>query len=658
MDALPRLSAMIFPLVPQVGSLPPLGARRELTGLEVRARCPALSNPSQRQHVGGGRGREEKLLMGALPHPLRRTILEPRTSLAHPREPTVHLMQPSAPSGLPSVELSLSYPCILSAPHSLPPRASRVPTRRTFAQPSAPPALHIHSHCPRSRWTMSYDPSSAAARLGLPIRATQSTSQEAATSSSSEPEAAPAPAPAPAPPPEDPSMAEASLQIAQRFGTGPEVKAFLRQLKQPLSGKVDELRSRLEQTLSTRKLVVVYQQNVFEKGHSSVIVDKTRADEAISRLESLMLACKEDNVADLRNALANGAKVNYVSRPGDNSRMTPLLTCAENGSIKCLSLLLDLGARADITGTVAKDSPGMPGYVTLTSYLTPVWFASRGGHLSCVQKLITAGATVKAAEHADSTPLHAACEGGNIDVIKALLAANASPLEQDRMGLDPIDTLFKQGNAKCAQLLLAAGASINGRPPYLSKTPIFFACSGDHYDCVQLAIDSKADVNSKTREGWTALHECAIKGSPNCAALLLEAGAEVDPQAENGATPLYKAVTSKRPEVAEVLLAYGADPDVRTNFPVDWDGIDLMGASLGKRTESDWTPRGFAQRTTTPFRREFDTGCLALLCGSKPPKPVLPPRDAFPGGGGSSSDSTADRSESQEPAHKKSRLND
>eukprot|EP00526_Cylindrotheca_closterium_P017560 CAMPEP_0113642730 /NCGR_PEP_ID=MMETSP0017_2-20120614/22450_1 /TAXON_ID=2856 /ORGANISM="Cylindrotheca closterium" /LENGTH=311 /DNA_ID=CAMNT_0000554173 /DNA_START=132 /DNA_END=1064 /DNA_ORIENTATION=- /assembly_acc=CAM_ASM_000147 len=73
------------------------------------------------------------------------------------------------------------------------------------------------------------------------------------------------------------------------------------------------------------------------------------------------------------------------------------------------------------------------------------------------------------------------------------------------------------------------------------------------------------DPNGQDSTGQTALHMCADRGNLDCLNLLIESGAEVDIGDQDGITPLQTAVISGHAKVCERLLEAGADPDKPDN---------------------------------------------------------------------------------------------
>jgi ankyrin repeat protein len=72
-------------------------------------------------------------------------------------------------------------------------------------------------------------------------------------------------------------------------------------------------------------------------------------------------------------------------------------------------------------------------------------------------------------------------------------------------------------------------------------------------------------VNSRSRDGFTALHFAVFFGQPESARVLIEAGAAVDAVAANpmAVMPLHSAASARNLETVRLLLAHGAPPNAR-----------------------------------------------------------------------------------------------
>lgn len=130
------------------------------------------------------------------------------------------------------------------------------------------------------------------------------------------------------------------------------------------------------------------------------------------------------------------------------------------------------------------------------------------------------------------------------------------------------------GSLECTRLLLAAGAMLV--PPPFPRDPdaaaekktlgvddqgdrehVIHRCVASpacSADVVQLLIDKGADVDARTRDGATPMHECAARGSVAAMRALMAAGADVVAADLNGETPLMVAAANGRAEMLEAML--------------------------------------------------------------------------------------------------------
>lgn len=74
-----------------------------------------------------------------------------------------------------------------------------------------------------------------------------------------------------------------------------------------------------------------------------------------------------------------------------------------------------------------------------------------------------------------------------------------------------------------------------------------------------------SSLNSRSKDGFTALHFSCFFGQPEAARLLIESGAEVGAVAANATqvTPLHSAASARNLEAARLLLEHGASVNAR-----------------------------------------------------------------------------------------------
>ena len=94
---------------------------------------------------------------------------------------------------------------------------------------------------------------------------------------------------------------------------------------------------------------------------------------------------------------------------------------------------------------------------------------------------------------------------------------------------------------------------------------IFEATSLGRLDCLREflrkeALSDASAINSRSKDGFTALHFACFFGQPEAARLLIESGGAVDPVAANPTKvmPLHSAASARNLEAARLLLEHGA----------------------------------------------------------------------------------------------------
>ncbi|KAJ1113745.1 hypothetical protein NDU88_001987 [Pleurodeles waltl] len=90
-------------------------------------------------------------------------------------------------------------------------------------------------------------------------------------------------------------------------------------------------------------------------------------------------------------------------------------------------------------------------------------------------------------------------------------------------------------------------------------TLVMFAAAGGHDDILRLLVKKGAKINSRQKNGTTALIHAAEKNFLTSAAILLDAGAYVNIQQTNGETALMKACKRGNFDVVRLMIEAGAD---------------------------------------------------------------------------------------------------
>ncbi|XP_053403922.1 serine-rich adhesin for platelets-like isoform X2 [Mercenaria mercenaria] len=127
------------------------------------------------------------------------------------------------------------------------------------------------------------------------------------------------------------------------------------------------------------------------------------------------------------------------------------------------------------------------------------------------------------------------------------------------------------------------------------------------------------DVNARDNAGYTALHECALRGRVQIGKHLLTYGADVNCCSTDGIRPIHDAVENDNLEMLRLLLSYGADPTLAT-----YAGRSLIKIARSERmlkyikryncdingyaTDEEEKPWQF-KRSSTVLESESGSGC-------------------------------------------------
>jgi len=148
-----------------------------------------------------------------------------------------------------------------------------------------------------------------------------------------------------------------------------------------------------------------------------------------------------------------------------------------NARLVVLSLAMCCGA------TVAAQEPAV----------TPLLTAIYDGDLQAVDRLIAAGANVRAANREGVTPLAMACLDGNLPVIDRLLKAGADPKERGPNDETPLMFAARNGRVDVIRRLLAAGADVNARESLRGTTALMWAAEQRHPEAVKALLAAGAN---------------------------------------------------------------------------------------------------------------------------------------------------------------------
>jgi ankyrin repeat protein len=372
---------------------------------------------------------------------------------------------------------------------------------------------------------------------------------------------------------------------------------------------------------------------------------------------ALQWAAYRDDAALADVLIAAGANVKLANREG----ATPLYLASVRGSAPMIEKLLTAGADPNELGPEGE---------------TPLMLAARSGNLDAIRVLMNHHADVNAADKLrGTTALMWATEQGHPEAVKLLVEHGANVgsetaidtrnarnnlantvkqrlnssfgvLGQKRGGPGVPPAAGKQAEAKQAEAKPAAGkpaapqsaaseANVDAdfiaffrRPAKKDGgglTALVYAAREDCLECAKTLIAAGADVNQRTKYGWTPLLVATQNRHYKLGQYLLEHGADPNIANNGGWSPLYIATDNRNIEGGDypvrdpdmdhldfikLLIAKGANVNARI-CGVESTPEECKGDSTETRT--NFTMQWLFEDGATPFLRAAQSGDVELM---------------------------------------------
>ncbi len=310
--------------------------------------------------------------------------------------------------------------------------------------------------------------------------------------------------------------------------------------------------------------------------------------------------------------LDKGANVNAVDVHGLNA-----LAYAVRDFQKLVPLLLDHHAEIDarvsawIKGPLNQYpySPGGWREDSQDGNWTVLFVAVGSGDMETARLLLDRGANINAKAASGITPVHWAVIQNAPATLKLLLDRKADVNVRDSGGNTPLHYAVDSGRAELVDALLAAGADPNA-PGWTNGEaqpwwPLFQAVSlrAEVADqkITKALLEHGADVNAKTTNGWTALHQAARLNQTVGVDLLVAHNCDVN---AHGSRP--KDEPSLRRRTAEKAAPVSSSDASARGLPVVQPGmmpspVQPLGAVFAPGSFQGGTPQLAADKDVTPL---------------------------------------------------------
>ncbi|KAL3932538.1 MAG: hypothetical protein SGBAC_010805 [Bacillariaceae sp.] len=185
--------------------------------------------------------------------------------------------------------------------------------------------------------------------------------------------------------------------------------------------------------------------------------------------------------------------------------------------------------------------------------------AARDGNYEIVHGMLEQDVSLVLFQDPDRhTALHLACSSGQLKVVKLLLKSGANVAAVDVTKRTPLHSAcIRSDSSEIARLLLDAVADIEAKTRG-GWTALHLACKTRNLEVIQLLLKRKANIEAKNSIGETALHLAASIGCVELALLLIKAKADIQVNTNNGSSPLHYACSNGHLKTAQLLIQHGA----------------------------------------------------------------------------------------------------
>ena len=176
-------------------------------------------------------------------------------------------------------------------------------------------------------------------------------------------------------------------------------------------------------------------------------------------------------------------------------------------------------------------------------------------NLAEVERFIDEGVDLELKDLNGYTPLMHAVKQQNTELVKLLAEYGANVDTSDGLEDTPLVWASSMKNEAIVKVLLGHGAD----PDKGNFTPLMWAAYYGNLPLVKIFLESRANLNSRSNEGWTALMWAAERGNLQVIWELLKRGASVNMQNNNGQTALMLAAGRGKIGSVGLLLNKGGD---------------------------------------------------------------------------------------------------
>ncbi|GFR67449.1 death-associated protein kinase 1 [Elysia marginata] len=241
--------------------------------------------------------------------------------------------------------------------------------------------------------------------------------------------------------------------------------------------------------------------------------------------------------------------LNLAEDKAENFVMAALFCASEEGNVDGLRELSEMAANIDLN-TANKHGE------------TAVHMAASGGHVEVLKFLVSKGVDISIRDKQGDSAVYWAARQGHTEIIRCLVDAGVPINTQNKSGETALHVAARYGHTVTVEYLCSIDANIN-LFDNLGETPLHCASWHGYVQIVRTLCENGAMLSLQNKEtGEGALHSAAREGLLTVVQTMCSLGVEIESKTTDGFTALHLACKYGHIEVARSLLFVGADPDV------------------------------------------------------------------------------------------------
>ena len=313
-------------------------------------------------------------------------------------------------------------------------------------------------------------------------------------------------------------------------------------------------------------------------------------------LNAYFHATKTGDVKLLKETLA--ADSNLV-RKKDNLGNSALHYAAGFGHIDIVDILLEAGESANV-----RDTNGN----------TPLTLACSNDRQAVMNKLLQAGANIKALNRRNYSAIDYGIRFGHSDAVAAILEYRDKNYISAPILNGTVSLAMRHNRGEIVRMLDAANANWSPGKAYLNRSLVRKTPTGDP-EIIKYLLSRNTDPDTR-RAGLTPLIIASRNGDADLVKLLVEAGAKADLAGPDGLTPLMAAASSGSSDVVEFLINAGADVNRKSNdrfTPLHFASSQINDDVVKLLIEAGANPNAENKNGTTPLQAATGRGSRKIV---------------------------------------------